>query len=43
MTDSYVMIIMREEVQAYFAGDKTIDEVIEIINSRAGTYYKERG
>jgi ABC-type glycerol-3-phosphate transport system substrate-binding protein len=43
ITDSSVMIIMREEVQAYFAGDKNLDEVIEIINSRAKTYYSERG
>lgn len=43
MTDSSVMISMREEVQAYFAGDKTLDEVIVIINSRARTYYSERG
>ena len=37
------MIIMREEIQAYFAGDKSLDEVIEIINNRARTYYGERG
>ena len=43
MTDASIMIIMREEVQAYFAGDKTLDEVIEIINNRARTYYGERG
>ena len=41
-TDSPVMIIMREEIQAYFAGDKSLDEVIGIINSRAQTYYDER-
>ena len=43
MTDSSVMIIMREEIQAYFAGDKTLDEVISIINNRAQLYYEERG
>ena len=43
MTDSSIMIIMREEIQAYFAGDKSLDEVIEIINNRARTYYGERG
>jgi ABC-type glycerol-3-phosphate transport system substrate-binding protein len=43
VTDSSIMIIMREEIQAYFAGDKSLDEVIEIINNRARTYYGERG
>lgn len=43
MTDSSVMIIMREEIQAYFAGDKTLDEAIGIINNRAQLYYEERG
>ena len=41
-TDTTIMIIMREEVQAYFAGDKTLDEVIEVINSRARLYLDER-
>ena len=43
MTDSMVMIIMREEIQAYFSGDKSLDDVIDIINNRAQTYYDERG
>lgn len=42
MTDASVMIIMREEIQAYFAGDKTLDEAIGIINNRAQLYYEER-
>ena len=42
-TDTTVMIIMREEIQAYLAGDKTLDEVIDIIDNRAQTYIDERG
>ena len=39
--DTTILIIMREEIQAYFAGDKTLDEVIEIINNRAQLYLNE--
>lgn len=36
-----VEVILYEEMQAYFAGDKTLDEVIEIINSRVSLIYEE--
>ncbi len=41
--DAPVMKVVREEIQAYFAEDKTLDEVIELINNRAQTFYDERG
>ena len=43
LTDSAVLIIVREEIQAYFAGQKTLDEVLEIINNRVATFVNERG
>lgn len=42
-TDAAVEMIVREEIQAYFAGQKTLDEVIGIIQDRADTYVDERG
>ncbi len=36
-----VEVILYEEMQAYFAGDKTLDEVIDIINSRISLIYEE--
>ena len=42
-TDAAVEMIVREEIQAYFAGQKTLDEVIGIIQDRADTYVNERG
>ena len=42
-TDSAIMLIVREEIQAYFAGQKTLDEVLEIINNRVATFVNERG
>ncbi len=42
-TDSAVMLIVREEIQAYFAGQKTLEEVLEIINNRVATFVNERG
>ena len=41
--DSDIDIIVYEEMQAYYAGDKTLDEVIEIMNDRAQTVLNERG
>lgn len=40
--DTTILIIMREEIQSYFAGDKTLDEVIDTINNRAQLYLDER-
>lgn len=42
-TDSAVEAIMREELQSYFAGDKSLDEVIGIIQDRVDTFTNERG
>lgn len=36
-------MIVKEEIPAYFAGQKSLDEVIKIINDRAKTYLNERG
>ena len=33
--------IIKEEVGAYFAGDKSVDEVCEIIQNRASIYIQE--
>ena len=41
--DSAVGSILLEELPAYFEGQKTIDEVISIITSRAQTIIDERG
>ena len=41
--DSAITMIMKEELPAYFVGQKTIDQVIKIINDRAQTYINERG
>ncbi len=42
-SDSDISIILAEEIQPYFAGDKTIDEVIRIIEDRVQTVIDERG
>lgn len=41
--DSEIYAIVCEEIQAYFDGSKTLDQVIEIINSRAQLVVDERG
>lgn len=43
MMDAPVEIIIREEIQAYFAGQKTIDETMELIQNRVNTFVNERG
>ncbi|MBO4637505.1 MAG: hypothetical protein J5685_10210 [Clostridiales bacterium] len=40
--DSPVQIIASEEIQAYFAGQKSLDEVIALIDNRVETYVNER-
>lgn len=40
--DMNIMVIIDEEIQAYFAGQKSIDEVTSIIQSRAQTVVDER-
>lgn len=42
-SDPAVTIIIREEMPGYFEGQKTLDEVIEIIMDRVSTYINERG
>ena len=41
--DAAITIIIKEEMPAYFTGQKSLDEVIKIINDRAKTYLNERG
>lgn len=41
--DAAVQKILREEMPAYFSGQKSIDEVIDIIQDKVQTYINERG
>ena len=41
--DPTVLMIVREEIQAYFAGQKNIDEITGIIQDRVDTLIEERG
>ncbi len=41
--DPAIVAIMNEEIQAYFAGDKTLEEVKAIIEDRVQTLLDERG
>ncbi len=40
-TDSFLLSMMEEELSPYFAGQKTADEVIEILQNRCSVYLKE--
>ena len=42
-TDNAVMLIVREEIQAYFAGQKSLDEVLDTITNRVDLFVSERG
>jgi len=42
MSDSATETILKEEMPAYFAGQKTIDEVISVVTDRVQTIYDER-
>ena len=42
-SDSAVTLIVREEIQPYLAGQKSIDDVTVIIENRVATVKKERG
>lgn len=42
-TDYTITMIISEEMPAYFEGQKSLDEVIGVINSRVGTMVAERG
>ncbi len=39
--DNKIMEIIQEEAKAYFAGDKSVDEVVDIIQNRVSTYVNE--
>ena len=39
--DYKIMEIIQEEAKAYFAGDKSVDEVVDIIQNRVSTYVNE--
>ena len=41
--DPGITMILNEEMPAYFTGQKTLDEVISVINNRVNTYLSERG
>ena len=41
-SDADIDIIVYEEIQPYLAGDKSLDEVIKIMNDRARTVLNER-
>lgn len=41
--DPDVKVVLYEEIQAYFAGAKTLDEIIPIIEDRCETIINERG
>lgn len=42
-SDSALDMIVKEEMPAYFTGQKSLDDVINVINVRAKTYVNERG
>ncbi len=42
-SDAAVELIVREEIQPYFAGQKSIEECMEIIENRVDLYVEERG
>ena len=42
-SDAAIEIIIREEIQAYFAGQKSIEEVMDLIQNRVDLYVSERG
>ena len=41
-TDAAITAIIREEMPAYFSGQKTLDEVISILEDRIQTFLDER-
>ena len=41
--DSAITAILKEEMPAYFAGQKDLDQVIKVIDNRCQTYLSERG
>ena len=43
MSEPGIALIIDEEMPAYFTGQKSLDEVIKIIENRAQTMLDERG
>ncbi|MCL2562931.1 MAG: extracellular solute-binding protein [Oscillospiraceae bacterium] len=43
MRDSTVLVLINEELLPFFAGDRSIQETVRIIQSRVQTYLSERG
>lgn len=41
--DPAIMVIVKEEMPAYFSGQKTLDEVIALMENRVQTFMDERG
>lgn len=41
--DSGIIVIMNEEMQAYYSGQKSLDDVIEIIENRVNLMLSEQG
>ena len=41
-TDSTLWSIISEDAGMYFAGAKTLDETVKMIQDRAGTYISEK-
>ena len=41
-TDPAIALIIKEEFAAYFSGQKTFEQVAEIVSNRAKTYLSER-
>ena len=39
--DNHIMEIVMEEAAAYFAGDKSVDDVVDVIQKRVGIYVSE--
>lgn len=42
-TDVYLMTFINEEIQAYYSGQKSLDDVIAIVENRVNTMVNERG
>lgn len=42
-SDPTAMMIVEEEAPGYFTGDRTVDEVIKIIQKRSKAVVQERG
>ena len=42
-SDPTAMMIIQEEAPGYFTGDRTVDEVIKIIQKRSKAVVQERG